>query len=124
MCSPAPFPVPAGTARPGRPASGPVFGAGRSPRPRGGVPDPAGEAGQLQDRGRHRHADLQVGGDGIDVVVVLRYLNRFSVERTALAMGIDERTARSLTSQAKARPRARLTPRRLLYPGPATSDQE
>ncbi|MCX4682719.1 hypothetical protein OG401_42020 [Kitasatospora purpeofusca] len=44
MCSPAPFPVTAGTARPGRPAPGPALGAGRSPRPRGGVPDPAGEA--------------------------------------------------------------------------------
>ncbi|MCX4682718.1 RNA polymerase sigma factor [Kitasatospora purpeofusca] len=68
-------------------------------------------------------AVLELSGAKFDAVV-LRYLNRFSVERTALAMGIDERTVRSLTSQAKARIRARLTPRRLLHPGPAKSDQE
>ncbi|WP_181442489.1 sigma factor-like helix-turn-helix DNA-binding protein [Streptomyces tateyamensis] len=68
-------------------------------------------------------AVLEPSGAKFDVII-LRYLNRFSVERTARAMGIDETTVRSLTSQAKAKIRALLAPRRLLHPGPAKSDQE
>ncbi|MFJ9777181.1 sigma factor-like helix-turn-helix DNA-binding protein [Kitasatospora sp. NPDC101157] len=68
-------------------------------------------------------AVLELSGAKFDVII-LRYLNRFTVERTARAMGIDENTVRSLTSQAKAKIRARLAPRRLLRPGTAKDDQE
>ncbi|MGW7444967.1 RNA polymerase sigma factor [Kitasatospora sp. NPDC054795] len=68
-------------------------------------------------------AVLELSGAKFDVII-LRYLNKFSVERTARAMGIDENTVRSLTSQAKAKIEARLAPRRLLRPGPAKHDQE
>ncbi|MFI8085816.1 RNA polymerase sigma factor [Kitasatospora sp. NPDC086009] len=57
-------------------------------------------------------------------VVVLRYLNKLTIAQTARAMGVDEGTVRSLTSQAKAKLRARLAPRRLLRPEPAQHDDQ
>ncbi|WP_371476383.1 RNA polymerase sigma factor [Kitasatospora sp. NBC_00315] len=68
-------------------------------------------------------AVLELSGAKFDVII-LRYLNRSSVERTARAMGIDENTVRSLASQAKAKIRARLAPRRLLHLDTAKDDQE
>ncbi|MFI6850484.1 sigma-70 family RNA polymerase sigma factor [Kitasatospora sp. NBC_00085] len=68
-------------------------------------------------------AILELSGAKFDVII-LRYLNGFTVARTARAMGIDETTVRSLTSQAKAKLEARLAPRRLLRPGPTKHDQE
>ncbi|MFE6869316.1 sigma factor-like helix-turn-helix DNA-binding protein [Kitasatospora sp. NPDC057692] len=68
-------------------------------------------------------AVLELSGAKFDVIV-LRYLNKYSVARTAQAMGVDEITVRSLTSQAKAKIEARLAPRRLLRRGPAKHDQE
>ncbi|MFE4602012.1 RNA polymerase sigma factor [Kitasatospora indigofera] len=67
-------------------------------------------------------AVLELSGAKFDVII-LRYLNGFSVERTARAMGIDENTVRSLVSQAKAKIRARLAPRYLLR-DTAKDDQE
>ncbi|MER8103926.1 sigma-70 family RNA polymerase sigma factor [Kitasatospora sp. NPDC094016] len=68
-------------------------------------------------------AVLELSGAKFDVIV-LRYLNKYDIKKTAAAMGIDETTVRSLTSQAKAKIEARLAPRRLLRPGPAKHDQE
>ncbi|CAN3985995.1 RNA polymerase sigma factor [Kitasatospora purpeofusca] len=68
-------------------------------------------------------AVLELSGAKFDVIV-LRYLNKYSIRKTAEAMGIDEITVRSHVSQAKAKIEARLAPRRLLRPGPAKHDQE
>ncbi|MFB7476883.1 sigma factor-like helix-turn-helix DNA-binding protein [Kitasatospora sp. NPDC056184] len=68
-------------------------------------------------------AVLELSGAKFDVIV-LRYLNKYSVARTAQAMGVDEITVRSLVSQAKAKIEAHLAPRRLLRRGLAKHDQE
>ncbi|MFE3875409.1 RNA polymerase sigma factor [Kitasatospora sp. NPDC059146] len=68
-------------------------------------------------------AILELSGAKFDVVV-LRYINGLTIARTARAMGVDEATVRSLTSQARSKIEARLKPRRVLRPGPATHDQE
>ncbi|MER5865459.1 sigma-70 family RNA polymerase sigma factor [Kitasatospora sp. NPDC002040] len=67
---------------------------------------------------------LGLSGAKFDVMV-LRYVNGWSVAETAAAMGIEEPTVRSLTSQARNKIETRLRPRRLLRsPGPTTHDEE
>ncbi|AUY48319.1 hypothetical protein [Streptomyces sp. CB01881] len=54
-------------------------------------------------------------------VIVLRFITGLSVARTA--MGIDEATVKSLTTQARHKLEARLQPRRIISPA-TTKDQE
>ncbi|MEV0536824.1 sigma factor-like helix-turn-helix DNA-binding protein [Kitasatospora sp. NPDC050463] len=56
-------------------------------------------------------------------VIVLRFITGLTVARTAQAMGIDQGTVKSLTTQARHKLEARLQSRRIISPG-TTKDQE
>ncbi|MFJ2863993.1 RNA polymerase sigma factor [Kitasatospora sp. NPDC087314] len=57
-------------------------------------------------------------------VIVLRFVVGLKVAGTAQAMGTDEGTVKSLTTQARTKLEARLRSRRLLRPGTTKKDQE
>jgi RNA polymerase sigma-70 factor (ECF subfamily) len=57
-------------------------------------------------------------------VIVLRFVVGLKVAGTAEAMGTDEGTVKSLTTQARTKLEARLRSRRLLRPGTTKKDQE
>ncbi|MEU4118959.1 sigma-70 family RNA polymerase sigma factor [Kitasatospora sp. NPDC028055] len=57
-------------------------------------------------------------------VIVLRFVVGLKVAGAAQAMGTDEGTVKSLTTQARTRLEAQLRSRRLLRPGTTTKDQE
>nr|BFD96327.1 hypothetical protein KitaXyl93_76870 [Kitasatospora sp. Xyl93] len=57
-------------------------------------------------------------------VIVLRFVVGLKVAGTARAMGTDEATVKSLTTQARTKLEARLRSRRLLRPSTAKEDQE